>query len=85
MFFLDTIVVREYPEGPCRQRLYNDTEVFSEVGATCGNVTTILSWMGNKVYPVAHFDLSKEKTDRFSYMFEKAIGKVQYRDIKAVA
>jgi len=30
------------------------------VGATCGNVTTILSWLGNRVFPVAHFDMSEE-------------------------
>jgi len=60
VFNLDTIVVREYPEGPQKQRVFNEKTVLEEVGGTCGNVVTMLSWLGEDVYPVAKFDRSPE-------------------------
>ena len=60
IYFLDTIVVRDYPEGPQKQRTFNETVALQEVGGTCGNVATILSWLGQDVYPIAHFDESAE-------------------------
>lgn len=60
IYFLDTIVVRDYPEGPQKQRTFNENVVLEEVGGTCGNVATILSWLGQDVYPIAHFDESAE-------------------------
>ena len=60
IYFLDTIVVRDYPEGPQKQRTFNETIALEEVGGTCGNVATILSWLGQDVYPIAHFDESAE-------------------------
>jgi len=34
VFNLDTIVVREYPDGPQRQRVFNEKNVLEEVGGT---------------------------------------------------
>lgn len=60
IYFLDTIVVRNYPEGPQKQRIFNETIALEEIGGTCGNVATILAWMGQTVFPIAHFDESIE-------------------------
>jgi len=56
VFNLDTILVRDYPEGPSRQRVFTEKLIMEEVGATCGNVMTMLSHLGEEVYPVAKFD-----------------------------
>ena len=34
IYFLDTIVVRDYPEGPQKQRTFNETIALEEVGGT---------------------------------------------------
>ena len=60
IFNLDTIVVREYPEGPSRQRVFNERCVLEEIGGTCGNVMTMLSHLGERVFPIARFDDSPE-------------------------
>lgn len=60
IFNLDTIVVREYPEGPSHQRVFNEKCVFEEIGGTCGNVMTMLSHLGEQVFPIAKFDNSPE-------------------------
>lgn len=60
IFNLDTIVVREYPEGPSHQRIFNEKCAFEEIGGTCGNVMTMLSHLGEQVFPIARFDDSKE-------------------------
>ena len=60
IFNLDTIVVRDYPHGPEQQRKFTEAVAFEEVGGTCGNVSAILSWLGQEVLPLAHFDESPE-------------------------
>ena len=59
IFFLDTIVVREYPEWPS-MRPFVDKVVLEEVGGTCGNVMCILSWLGWDARPVVCLDDSPE-------------------------
>ena len=59
-FYLDTIVVRDYPEGPAQQRNFTEKVVIEEVGATCGNVVSILAHLGEEVYPIAKLDDSPE-------------------------
>lgn len=59
VFNLDTIVVREYPEGPERRRFIEKT-VLEEVGGTCGNVMTMLPYLGIQTYPVAILDDSEQ-------------------------
>lgn len=56
IFNLDTIVVRDYPAGPAQQRTYTEKRVLEEIGGTCGNVVTMLSHLGEQVFPVARFD-----------------------------
>ena len=59
IYNLDTIVVRDYPEWP-RLRPFNDNVVLEEVGGTCGNVMSILAWMGWDARPLACLDDSPE-------------------------
>lgn len=56
---LDIIVVRGYPEWP-QMRPFTDNVVLEEVGGTCGNVMSILAWMGWGARPLACLDDSPE-------------------------
>ena len=56
---LDTIVIRDYPEWP-RLRPFTDNVFLEEVGGTCGNVMSILAWMGWDSKPLACLDDSPE-------------------------
>lgn len=56
---LDTIVVRDYPEWP-RLRPFTDRVVREEVGGTCGNVMSILAWLGWDARPLVCLDDSPE-------------------------
>lgn len=56
---LDTIVVRDYPEWP-QLRPFTDNVVLEEVGGTCGNVMSILAWLGWDAMPLACLDDSPE-------------------------
>ena len=56
---LDTIVVRDYPEWP-QMRPFTDKVVLEEVGGTCGNVMSILAWMGWDAKPIACLDDSPQ-------------------------
>ena len=58
-YYLDTIVVREYPEGPAAKK-FTEKVVIEEVGATCGNVMCLLSCYGLEAYPQACLDDSPE-------------------------
>ena len=60
IYFLDIISVRDYPEGPSKRGGFIEKEVLREVGGTCGNVMTMLSWMGWKAYPEVSLDDSEE-------------------------
>ena len=59
IFNLDILVKREYPEWPA-MRPFEDRVVLEEVGGTCGNVMSILAWMGWHVRPIACLDNSLE-------------------------
>ena len=59
IFNLDTILVRDYPEWP-RLRPFTDNVVREEVGGTCGNVMSILAWLGWDAKPLACLDNSLE-------------------------
>ncbi|MEE3390275.1 MAG: hypothetical protein VZR28_03690 [Candidatus Cryptobacteroides sp.] len=59
IFNLDIIVKREYPRRP-EMRPFEDKVVLEEVGGTCGNVMSILAWMGWNVRPIACLDNSPE-------------------------
>ena len=56
---LDTIVVREYPDGPAAKR-FTEKVVAEEAGGTCGNVMCLLSGLGLETYPQAILDDSPE-------------------------
>lgn len=58
-YTLDTIVVREYPEGPEKRKFIEKT-VLEEVGGTCGNVMTMLPYLGIQTFPVAILDRSEQ-------------------------
>lgn len=58
-YFLDTVVVREYPDGPA-VRKFTEKTVMKEVGGTCGNVMCMLAHFGHEVYPQACLDDSPE-------------------------
>lgn len=60
IFNLDTIVVREYPNGPQDQMRFVENTVAEEVGGTCGNVMCMLSYLGWEVYPLAVLDTTEE-------------------------
>ena len=61
-FALDTIVTREYPNGFVigKANKFIETVVTECVGNTCGNVATILPYLGVQTYPIGHFDLSEQ-------------------------
>lgn len=59
IFNLDTIVVREYPEGPQNARRFVEKTVAEEVGGTCGNVMCMLSYLGWEAYPLAVLDTTE--------------------------
>ena len=59
IFNLDIIVERDYPQWPL-PRPFTDRVVLEEVGGTCGNVMSILAWMGWDAKPIACLDHSPE-------------------------
>ena len=59
IYNLDTIVVRDYPDGPAGKR-FSEKVVAEEVGGTCGNVMCLLAGMGFESYPQACLDDSPE-------------------------
>jgi sugar/nucleoside kinase (ribokinase family) len=58
-YFLDTIVVRDYPAWPAL-RPFTERTVTEEVGGTCGNVCCMLSHLGWTALPQACLDDSPE-------------------------
>ena len=61
-FVLDTIVTRDYPNGFVvgKANKFTETVVTECVGNTCGNVATILPYLGVQTFPIGHFDLSEQ-------------------------
>ena len=59
IYNLDTIVVRDYPDGQTGKR-FTDKVVAEEVGGTCGNVMCLLSNFGLETYPQVSLDDSPE-------------------------
>ena len=61
-FALDTIIMREYPDGFVigKNNKFVETIATECVGNTCGNVATILPYLGVQTYPIGHFDLSAQ-------------------------
>jgi fructokinase len=59
IYNLDTIVIRDYPDGPAGKR-FTDKVVAEEVGGTCGNVMCLLSNFGVETYPQVSLDNSRE-------------------------
>ena len=59
-FALDIIMKRTYPNGfiPGKRNKFEENILFQEVGNTCGNVMTMLPYLGVKTYPIAKFDVS---------------------------
>lgn len=56
---LDIIYQREYPDGfDCAKKRnpFVDKLVVEEVGNTCGNVMTMLPYLGIDTFPIGHFD-----------------------------
>lgn len=71
-FALDTIVMREYPNGFTlgKNNKFIENVVSESVGNTCGNVSCMLSYLGINAYPIAHFDLTdqgKQLTDNLKH------------------
>ena len=59
IYNLDTIVIRDYPDGPDGKR-FTEKVVAEEVGGTCGNVMCLLSIFGLEAYPQVSLDDSPE-------------------------
>lgn len=59
IYNLDTIVVRDYPDGIAGKR-FTEKVVAEEVGGTCGNVMCLLSSFGMEAYPQASLDDTPE-------------------------
>lgn len=60
VFNLDTVVVREYPEGYQKQRTFNEKVMAEEVGGTCGNVMSMLPYLGVQTFPLAILDQTEQ-------------------------
>lgn len=59
IYNLDTVVIRDYPEGPAGKR-FTERVVAEEIGGTCGNVMCLLSSFGFESYPQACLDDSPQ-------------------------
>lgn len=60
---LDIIFQREYPEGfdiAKKRNPFVDKLIAEEVGNTCGNVMTMLPYLGVDTFPIGHFDDSEQ-------------------------
>ena len=59
-YSLDVITQREYPEGFVvgKRNKFEEKVLTMEIGNTCGNVMTMLPYLGVKTFPVAFFDVS---------------------------
>ena len=63
VFNYDRIMQREYPQGFVvgkRNNAYEEHLVMECVGGTCGNVSTMLPYLGVQTFPIGHFDLSDQ-------------------------
>ena len=60
IFNWDSIFVREYPQGPQRNRIFDEKLLLEEVGGTCGNVMCMLAHFGWETFPVTNLDRSEE-------------------------
>ena len=60
IFNWDSIFVREYPQGPQHNRIFDEKLVVEEVGGTCGNVMCMLAHFGWEAFPVTKLDRSEE-------------------------
>ena len=61
-YSFDIITQREYPDGFVvgKRNRYEDKIMKMEIGNTCGNVMTMLPYLGVKTFPVARFDISPQ-------------------------
>ena len=61
-YSLDVITQREYPDGfvPGKRNRFEEKILTMEIGNTCGNVMTMLPYLGVKTFPVAFFDVSPQ-------------------------
>jgi len=61
-YSFDIITQREYPDGfvPGKRNKFEERIVKMEIGNTCGNVMTMLPYLGVKTFPVAKLDPSPQ-------------------------
>ena len=61
-YSFDIITRREYLDGfvPGKRNKYEEKILKMEIGNTCGNVMTMLPYLGVKTFPVAKFDVSPQ-------------------------
>ena len=61
-YSFDIITRREYPDGFVvgKRNKYEEKILTMEIGNTCGNVMTMLPYLGVKTFPVAKFDVSPQ-------------------------
>ena len=61
-YSFDIIIQREYPNGfvAGRRNKFEERIMKMEIGNTCGNVMTMLPYLGVKTYPVAKLDVSPQ-------------------------
>ena len=61
-FSFDVITQREYPDGFVvgKRNKYVEKVLTMEIGNTCGNVMTMLPYLGVKTFPVAKLDMSPQ-------------------------
>ena len=61
-FSFDIIIQREYPDGFVKGKRNKSEEriMKMEIGNTCGNVMTMLPYLGVKTFPVAKLDVSPQ-------------------------
>lgn len=59
---LDIIIKRNYPQGfeVGKRNKFEDEVVKECVGNTCGNVATMLPYLGVQTFPIGHFDISEK-------------------------
>ena len=61
-FSFDVITQREYPDGFVigKRNRFEEKILKMEIGNTCGNVMTMLPYLGVKTFPLAMFDVSPQ-------------------------
>lgn len=61
------------PQGPQRNRIFDEKLVVEEVGGTCDNVMYMLAHFGWEAFPVTNLDRSEEALEKAQIVASKSV------------